>query len=234
MKQLENTFELENNKFTQVKRSDKAALYKRETLEGQFVSYEVFAIRTKNDVEIYPNKTAFGRGVTSWAFCPMDLKRADVYYDRFEKVGEKDGFEPTWIHTDPETGEIIPEETPTIENVEVSLETPKNEQATDITTSPEPDIVQPPQPEQPMVQVTPDGGAVVTVAKVTKTQKVLPTFKFPKGEWTRTDFALLNNLKPCNSESYSALMREIKAGRAKEVRKDKSGKGKPRSIYTTV
>lgn len=228
MKQLDTKLTLENNDVsTQIKRSDKAALYKRETPEGQFVSYEVFAIKSKNDAEVYPNKTAFGRGIMTWAWCPIDLNRAEVYYNRLENG------EVLLAQVDPETGEIIPNtETPSAGDVEVSLEVPTDGTITQAEISPEEDIIQPP---QPTVQTTPDGGAVVSVAKVTP-KKVTTHFKFPKGEWLRDDFAKLNGMAhhPAHSDSYGPLMQLVKAGKVKEVRKEKRGPGKPRSIYTVV
>jgi hypothetical protein len=228
MKQLDTKLTLENNDIsTQIKRSNKAAIYKRETPEGQFVSYEVFAIKTKNGAEVYPKKIAFGRGTMTWAWCPIDLKRAEVYYNRLENE------EIRLAQVDPETGEIIPDvETPSVTDVEVSLELPANEVITQTDTAPKDDIIQPP---QPTVQTTPDGGAVVSVAKVTP-KKITTHFKFPKGEWLRDDFAKMNGMAhhPAHSDSYGPLMQLVKAGKVKEVRKEKRGPGKPRSIYTVV
>lgn len=222
MKQLETQFVQDNNNFTQVKRTDKAAIYKRETLEGQFVSYEVFAIMSKNGAEIYPNKLAFGRGALTWAWCPIAEDRANIYFDRMNN-----GDVPI-PQIDPETGEIINNTT------EVSLEeTPEVTPAQPVVSTDDPTAPTP----TPEVLPTPDGGAVVTVAKVTKTQKVIPTYVFPnKTEWLRDDFAELNGMDhhPAHSDSYGPLMALVKAGKVKEVKKALVGKGRPRSFYSVV
>jgi hypothetical protein len=230
MKSLETSFQLDNNQFTQVKRNEKAALYKRETLEGAFVSYEVFAIKTKNDQEIYPNKIAMSK----WAWCPIAENRANIWFDRLT------AGEVVIPQVDPETGDVL--ETSNIstetETPVVVVETPVVETPVVVEDPTAPTVVIPeveiPVVEIPVnvVQPTPDGGAVVTVATVKK-NKVTSALKLPSGEWTRTDFAILNGLKPKNSESYGALMREIKLGRVKELRKEK-GKGKPHSVYSGV
>jgi hypothetical protein len=223
MKNLDTTFTQDNNVFTQIKRSDKAACYKRETLEGSLVSYEVFAIKTKNDAEIYPAKHAFG-GVLGWAWCPISPEKAELYFDRLNKG------EITLADVDPETG-IVNQSTDDrsldeLPDVNVSTETVV---AVDLDPT-APTTVETPVETPIVVLPTVDGGAVVTVA-VVKQNKVYPALKLPNGEFTRTDFANLNGLKPCNSESYGALMREIKQNRVIELRKD-SGKGKPHSVYT--
>lgn len=63
-----------NNKFTQLRREGDVALYRRETLEGHLVGYEVFRFKTilkgtpgrggiivDEDYESYPGGKAFGR-----------------------------------------------------------------------------------------------------------------------------------------------------------------------------
>jgi hypothetical protein len=81
MKQLENIVTIEGgHTATLVKRNDKAAIYKRETAEGQFVSFEVFALRSKNGMEIYPNQTAVKN---RWCMCPTSETKANTWFDRF-------------------------------------------------------------------------------------------------------------------------------------------------------
>ncbi len=233
MKQLENQITLENNDVaTLVKRTDKAAIYKRESSTGEFISFEVFAIMTKDGMEIYPNKTAFGRGPLTWAWCPILEDRANVYYDR---LNNGDVVIP---QVDPVTGEVISDNTTEVsldEMPDVNVDTPTI--ATETTVDPTiPEVTAPPvPPTEPTVQTTPDGGAVVTVAKVRKT-KVYPTMKLPVGEFIRDEFAELNGFDhhPSHSDSYVPLMREIKEGRVREVRKEKRGPGRPRSVYIAI
>lgn len=232
MKQLETQFTQNDNVFTQLKRNDKAALYKRTNLEGGFVSYEVFAIKTKNGAEIYPNKIAV---LKKWCYCPVAEDRANLWFDRFTND------EVTPAHVDPETGEPLEaadnrslDELPdVIVSTDVVTPTPTVVVVNDDPTAPDVEV---PAVEIPVVDVTPDGGAVVTVAKVVK-NKVLPTYKFPNtAEWLRDDFAELNGMDhhPAHSDSYGPLAALIKAGKVKELRKDKIGKGRPRSIYAVV
>jgi len=98
MKQLENTFERDNNKFSQMTRNDKTALYVRKTFEDTFVCYEVFAVKTMNDEEIYPLEPAFGK--CAWA--PKSIERAQTYFDRISKG------EIVIPDINPLTGEMIP------------------------------------------------------------------------------------------------------------------------------
>jgi hypothetical protein len=231
MKQLETTFTQNNEVFTQIKRSDKAALYKRETLEGAPVSYEVFAIKTKNDAEIYPAKHAFG-GILGWAWCPIQLEKAETYFSRLNNG------EVTLANVDPETGEVVAtaDERSLDELPDVNVST---EVVASVDVDPTaPVVVETPEETPVVVLPTVDGGGVVTVAVVKKNKvaKVLPTYKFPAGEWLRDDFAQLNGMQhhPAHSDSYGPLASLIKAGKVTEVRKEKRGAGKPRSIYTEV
>jgi len=253
MKQLENIVTIEGgHTATLVKRNDKAAIYKRETAEGQFVSYEVFAILTKDGMEIYPNQAAVRN---RWCVCPLNEAKANVWFDRYTNG------EVTFANVDPVTGDPIEatdnrnlDELPDV-NVSVSDTTPAETEPTVVTepvvevaveSSPAVEIptvedpTAPPEVEIPTVEVpdvvpTADGGAVVTVAKV-RQAKVYPTMKLPVGEFLRDDFAELNGMDhhPAHSDSYGPLMREIKEGRVIELRKEQRGKGRPRSIYTAV
>jgi hypothetical protein len=99
MKQLENILTIDSgHTATLVKRNDKAAIYKRETAEGQFVSFEVFAIMTKDGSEIYPNQKAVQN---RWCVCPMTEAKANTWFDRFVNG------EVTIPNVDPVTGESI-------------------------------------------------------------------------------------------------------------------------------
>jgi len=250
MKKLENTFEKDSNKFSLVARDEKAAMYLRKTLEDTLVCYEVFSIKSKNNEEIYPEAHAFGK----WAWAPKSMDRAQTYFDRISKG------EIVIPDVDPTTSEMIPLENDMsleemmaeseVENVSQPVENVVVESV--VTTIPvettvEPTIeipivvnspvetVETPVETTDKVEVTPtnDGGVLVTVAKVKK-DKV--TYLYPTGEFLRNDFAKMNGMDhtPPHSDSYGPLMAEIKAGRVVELRKEKMGKGKPRSIYSAV
>lgn len=257
MKTLENILTIEGgHTATLVKRNDKAAIYKRETAEGQFVSFEVFAIMSKDGMEVYPNQAAVRN---RWCVCPMTETKAETWFDRFTNG------DVTIPNVDPVTGDpveatdnrsldelpdvvvAVDEPAPTTVAVEVPVVTepvvdepaPVAESTDSVPVVDVPVVEDPTAPDDvPVVEVpevtpTVDGGVAVTVATV-KAKKVYLALNLPAGEWTRTDFANLNGLKPCNSESYGALMREVKAGRVVELRKESSGRGKPRSIYSAV
>ena len=229
MKQLETQFTQNDNVFVQVKRNDKAALYKRSTLEGGFVSYEVFAIKSKNDVEIYPNQTAMSR----WAWCPVAEDRANLWFTRLTTG--------TVVipEVDPETGDALEADNRSLDelpDVNVSVDTVQTQPVAVVVDDPTAPSVEVPVIDIPTVDMTPDGGAVVTVAKVAK-NKVIPTYKFPNmAEWLRDDFAELNGMDhhPAHSDSYGPLASLVKAGKVVEVRKAKVGKGRPRSFYSVV
>jgi hypothetical protein len=221
MKQLDATFVLDNNKFTQVKRSDKAALYKRETMEGALVSYEVFSIRIKNDAEVYPKKHAFG-GILAWAWCPITMDRAELYYGRLERD------EVLKSQVDPETGELPVDQSAVIVtlpilNQEVSLEAqPVNE----------PDIVDPTDPTAlpaplPTVTATIGGAKLVEVAKVTPKEII---WKIPTGEFTQAEFARANKL-PERGVVWSRLDKLVRDGKLNKSMKQ-LGKGRPTAIFS--
>lgn len=99
MKQLENILTLDGgHTATLVKRNDKAAIYRRETAEGQFVSFEVFAIMTKDGAEIYPNQKAVQN---RWCTCPTSEAKANTWFDRFVNG------EVVIPNVDPVTGEPL-------------------------------------------------------------------------------------------------------------------------------
>ncbi len=242
MKQLETTFELDDNRFTQLKRSASAAIYKRETMEGNLVSYEVFAVKSKNGVEVYPQKHAFGK----WAWCPISLDKAEIYFDRI------DSSETVIPDVDPETSEVVRDEVevslddmPDV-NVEgqVSVQTTadapvvvslESVEAGEDPTVPDEVVVEPVAEVVPEVntevQPTPDGGAVVTVAKVKK-EKVEMVFIIPKGEFTQAQFAVANGL-PERGVVWSRLDSLVKAGKLNKALV-KMGKGRPTQVFTEV
>ncbi len=218
MKQLETTFTLDNNNFTQVKRNDKAAIYRRETSEGQFVSFEVFAVRSKDDVEIYPSAGA----VNKWLYAPISEDRANLWFDRFTN-GEVSGFQGL----DPITAEPVAlENDPSLEEV---MATPvSTEEVTEVTT-PTVEVEDPTVPEEtiPVVNPTPDGGVAVTVATVK--DKVV-TYNYPVGEFTQAQFANVNGM-PERGTVWSVLDKLVKGGKLDKVLK-KLGKGRPSQVFT--
>lgn len=222
MKQLETTFTLNDNTFTQVKRNDKAAMYRRETLDGQFVSFEVFAVRSKDETEVYPTEAA----VNKWLYAPISEDRANIWFDRFtnDEVSGFQGLDP--VTAEPEA--IVDD--PSLEDVmESAISTDTVETPAVATDAVE--VVDPTAPEEtPVVNVTPDGGATVTVAKVVK-NKV--TYIIPPGEFTANEFADANGLRR-RKGIWGRIQNEIEAGRVVFVKQTKVGKGRPTSFYTAT
>ena len=240
MKTLETNFTLDNNQFTQIQRNDKAAIYKRETSEGTFVSFEVFAIRSKDGMEVYPNKIAMSR----WAFCPVSEDRANNWFKKFT-----DGEIPI-PDIDPMTGENNPtadnrslDELPDV-NVDINteiksvvedvinVEIPMDDNLSVVVDVPVVDSpIDIPVVDIPTVNLTPDGGAVVTVAKV-KAPKSPVTWTIPIGEFTQAQFAVANGL-PVRGVVWSRLDDLVKAGKLNEVLKQVA-KGRPSQFFTAV
>jgi hypothetical protein len=264
MKQLELNFVRGGNQYTQISRNGKAAIYRVETVEGNsFVTFEVFAIRSLDGEEVYPTQTATSKWLFSptnesranmWfnrltngevsgfeglhpvTGLPMDLvdeRSIDDLPDVNPPISMDFVQSPV---VEPAVSETVTVVEPTVVvTAEPVVEADPDWTITDDTNVPVSMDV-PVDPTVPEPATTPVVSVVVapTVPKVVKVKKPYVGLNLPQGEWTRTDFAILNGLKPANSESYGALMREVKAGRVVEVRKDKSGKGKPKSIYTAV
>lgn len=256
MKKLETNFTLDNHNFTQVKRSDKAAIYRRETAEGQLVSFEVFAVRSKDGAEVYPNQKAVQN---RWCMCPTNETKANTWFDRFNNG------EVVIPNVDPVTGEPLDvadnrsiDELPDV-NVPIDLSVPAPAPAplaveiptvelpavdpTDIVSVPAesvpavvvatvddptvPDSI--PTVEVPEVTPTPDGGAVVTVAKV---KKDVVTMVIPAGEFTQADFANANGL-PERGVVWSKLDVLVKGGKLSK-RFGSNGKGRPKAFFTEI
>lgn len=96
MKMLEKTFQASNDgneihTYTQLKRTDKVAMYKRERVSGKVYGYEVFEIKTikkgaklpngkveEEDREAYPGGKSFGK--KNSYFCNSE-HRAEVRYE---------------------------------------------------------------------------------------------------------------------------------------------------------
>lgn len=260
MKQLENIVTIEGgHTATLVKRNDTAAIYKRETAEGQFVSYEVFAIMTKDGMEIYPNQTAVKN---RWCMCPTSEAKANTWFDRFTNG---DVVIP---NVDPVTGDPIEtadnrslDELPDV-NVSVDappipapvvvveditpksvVDVPTDSVPSDVTPTdvvptvevptaeedPSAPAVEVPTVEVPEVTPTADGGVVVTVAKV---KKNVVTFNIPTGEFTQADFANANGL-PERGVVWSKLDGLVKEGKLTK-RFGTTGKGRPKAFFTAT
>jgi hypothetical protein len=219
MKQLETNFTLDNHHFTQIKRNDKAAMYRRETTDGHFVSFEVFMLMTKDGAEIYPNQKAV---VNKWCFCPVAESRANIWFDR---ITNGDIPVPS---VDPVTGEHIESEISTLPDEPVSVETPVAEVLPEVSTVETP--VDPLHTEKVVAEVvtTPDKGAAVVVAKV-KNDKV---YVIPTGEFTQAGFANANGL-PERGIVWSILDKLVKSGKlSKELRK--MGRGRPSQVFKEI
>lgn len=244
MKTLETQFVNDDNTFTQIKRTDKAALYKRETLEGNFVSYEVFQIKTKDGQEIYPTQESFSK----WAWCPILEDRANTVYDRINNgdmvIPDYDPITNTVapLENDPSLEELMAEdETPTVVSV---VESTPIVETNDDPTAPEAGVVEPEvveieleeTVEPTVVNSTVDGGAVVTVAKVKKV-KVPKTDKtqtavIPTGEFTQAQFAVANGM-PLRGAVWGRLDNLVQSGKLVKVLKQVA-KGRPTAFYQVV
>jgi hypothetical protein len=246
MKQLENILTLDGgHTATLVKRNNKAAIYKRETAEGQFVSFEVFAIKSKDGAEVYPNQKAVQ---AKWAFCPMSEERANVWFDRIMNG------DVTIPDVDPVTNEPLNVDTRSLDdlpdvNVSVDVSAPLGSNdnpiilpavsPTDIVSVPVdsvpavevPTVEDPTVPDVEVPEVTPtmDGGVLVPVAKVSK--GVL-TMVIPSGEFTQADFANANGL-PERGVVWSKLDALVKVGRLTK-RFGSNGKGRPKAYFTEI
>lgn len=250
MKQLETIVTIEGgHTATLVKRNDKAAIYKRETAEGRFVSFEVFAIMTKDGMEIYPNLKAVQN---KWCTCPTSEAKANIWFDRFTNG---DIVIP---NVDPITGDPIEaadtrslDELP---DVNVSVDEPSipapvvvveditPEAVVDVPTDSVPSVEVPtveedptapvvdvPTVEVPEVTPTTDGGVAVTVATV---KKNVVTFNIPAGEFTQADFANANGL-PERGVVWSKLDGLVKEGKLTK-RFGTTGKGRPKAFFTAT
>jgi hypothetical protein len=229
MNQLQVTFTQDNNVFTQLKRSDKAALYKRETMEGAFVGHEVFAIMTKDGSEIYPQKQAFGQ----WAWTPMALERAEVYFNRLDKG------EVVIPQVDPVTGEQIrPENEPTLEEAlsetepvlkDTTKETPVS---VDVDPTAPAVVVETPKVKTPKTKK--DKVVKVKTPKTikVKTPKVKDELVIPDGTFDQATFAAANGL-PARGIVWSKLDGLVQGGKLSKAFVE-GGKGRPKAVFTKV
>lgn len=257
--QLNPNFTENNHTFTQLRRTDLAAIYKRETLEGRLVSYEVFAIKSKDGQEIYPNQSAMSK----WAWCPTNIDRANKYFDRINDgeiaIPNVDPITGETIRTDADNRsleDVLAEGDPDAVSTEIVAEenivedvTAPTEIVQTLTDSPADDVVV----DVPTADVTPtpDGGAVVTVATVKKVKvaktpktpkiKVAKAVKAPKttvamvipsGSFTQAIFAQHNNL-PERGVVWGKLDGLVKDGKLTKVFQQ-MGKGRPCAIYQGV
>jgi hypothetical protein len=249
MKQLENILTLDGgHTATLVKRNDKAAIYRRETAEGQFVSFEVFAIMTKDGMEIYPNQKAVQN---RWCTCPTSEAKANTWFDRFVNG------EVVIPNVDPVTGEPMEvadnrslDELPDVNvsvdvpapvvvvtdiSPEVALDIPAADPVAEVPVVEVPTVEDPTVPDEvptvevPEVTPTADGGVAVTVAKV---QKAVVTMVIPTGEFTQADFANANGL-PERGVVWSKLDALVKAGKLAK-RFGSNGKDRPKAYFTEI
>jgi len=258
MKQLLNTFVADDNTFTQLERTDKAALYERKTLEGVLVSYEVFAVKTKNDTEVYPQKNAFGK----WAWNASSDAKANVLFDRLNEGVV------TVMEVDPETGEAIraeneqtyeqlmaePDVTATndVNETPFSLEDPTapvvaDEVKTEVQPTVESGVVATVTEVKPVKAVKPTKVKAVKVksvkpAKVAKVKtpkvvvpktKVALSMNIPVGEFTQAQFAVANNM-PLRGSVWGRLDALKTEGKIQLVEMRKLGKGRATAIYSAV
>jgi hypothetical protein len=262
MKKLENILTIEGGHIsTLVKRNDKAAVYRRETPEGQFVSFEVFAIMTKGGMEIYPNQTAVRN---RWCMCPMTEAKANTWFDRFTNG---DIAIPS---VDPVTGEPLEaadnrsiDELPDVA-VTVDEPAPVVMVVTPVATEPEPVIEPVVEPVADVVDTAsvpvetvavvdvpvvddptaPDEVPVVEVPEVNptvdggvavtvaKVAKSVVTMIIPPGEFTQAEFAIANGL-PVRGVVWSKLDALVTAKKLTK-RFGTTGKGRPKAFFTAT
>ena len=249
MKQLENILTIDGGHIaTLVKRNDKAAIYRRETADGDFVSFEVFALLAKDGMEIYPNQKAVQN---RWCMCPMTEAKANTWFDRFSNGDVQ------IPNVDPVTGESLEKvdnrSLDELPDVNVSVDVPAPVVVIDTATpadalelptveeSPVPAVELPavedptapddvPVVEIPEVTPTVDGGVAVTVAKVNK--GVVTMVIIPTGEFTQAEFAIANGL-PERGVVWSKLDALVKAGTIVK-RFGSNGKGRPKAFFTAT
>lgn len=215
-----------NNKFIQVKRNNKAAVYRREKMDGKIVGFEVFKIKvqpagtkfpngvvTTEDQEKYPTANVFGK----WAWFVNSEIRANVWFDR---ISADEVVIPDY---NPETGEVDrPENDPSLEEV----------------------MNQPDKVKKTSNKVT----QTVTLLPMTPTSTVEPKkrgrkpknlqpieYKIPEGEFDRTAFAKFNDLpfEPVDQNSYVGIKSLIEKGLIIKAREQYTG-SRPKSIYKAV
>lgn len=220
MKTIPNQFTGDNNdNFVQVKKNEKAALYRRSTPEGSFVSFEVFALLLNpSGDEVYPNQAAMSK----WAWCPISEDRANKMFDDITSGAIVIGpFNPETSElpdlTGPSLEELMAQDDPTVPSTP-AVETPVVDVSLEATPAVE-------------VAATPDGGAVVTVAKVKKT-KVEFSPIYPEGEFDQAIFARANGL-PERGVVWSRLDDLVKAGKLSKVLRP-IGKGRPKQFFTKI
>jgi hypothetical protein len=229
MKQLDTQFTLDNHNFTQVKRSSKAAIYKRQTIEGKFISFEVFSIKSKDGAEVYPNVTAVGK----WCWAPIKLERAEKYFNGL------DCGDIVVPDVDPATGDYIRSESDDKSLEQVLAEA---DPAPLVVTNVDPtapavvvvneEVVMTDSPA-PEVTATVDGGAVVEVVKVKKVRNVTNVqMVIPQGEFTQAQFAQANGL-PERGVVWGKLDNLVREGKLKKDFKQ-VGKGRPAAIFVAV
>ena len=129
--------------FTQIKRTDKYAMYHRTRQDGRHFTYEVFKIQIKpkgtrifqvvleDDTEQYPSNSAFGH--TAWEY--RHLQWAETAYNNLIQTGSpREGFviDPVAIDSDPEADTLLLNSTivPITKLKHISLKLPTGEFST--------------------------------------------------------------------------------------------------------
>lgn len=238
---------------TQIKRTDRVAMYKREDESGNFTNYEIFATLHKNGQEFYPTPAAFGK----WAWAPVSEERANTYYDRVENG---DVVIP---NVDPETSELIPlDNDPSLEELmaqedvvstpipledaaeladgmieEGALPSVVDEPTVEVSLVEE--VVEAPKVEEVAAEEIVGGGttpieSVVVETKVAKVRKprVEKEYQYPTGEFTQAQFAVANGM-PERGAVWGVLDKLVNSGKITKVLKQ-VGKGRPTQFFTIV
>lgn len=183
MKKLETEFVMNadkrgNNKFVQIKRNDKAALYQRFKMDGQPQEYEVFEIKIRGGnvfgrhyepYEGYPGASSFGR----YAWTTLSREAAEHIFDLITKGSS-----------------------PLKENQKIVSTARAN--------------------------------------KLGRGKANRPTVVFPKKVWTMKEIAKLNAGGWTKPALYIEVVRLVKAGEVKEVKRVSMGRGRPAVFYKRV
>jgi hypothetical protein len=229
---------------TLVERNDKAALYRRSSPEGTFLSFDVFAVKSSGGVEVYPTVEASHSG---WAWSPSSEERARTWFDRITNgdvvipdvdpiTGEPVGADTRSLDELPDIVEAtIGEPGPVVdvpivvENTAEDVEVPEVEIPT--VEVPEVDPTEP-TVEVPTVEVptvTSEGGTTPVKGRGRKPAD-LSKLVIPEGEFDQATFARANGL-PERGVVWSRLDSLVSAGTISK-RFASEGKGRPKAYFT--
>jgi hypothetical protein len=233
---------------TLIERNDKTAIYRRTTPEGTLLSFDVFAIKASNGVEVYPTIEAAQAG---WAWSPASEERARTWFDRITNgdvvvpdvdpiTGEPIGADNRSLDELPDIVEATLTETvpvvdvpPVVENTVEDVDVPTVEVPE--VEVPEVDPTAPtvePTDEVPTVEVpsAPSEGGTTPAKSRGRKPADLSKLVIPEGEFDQATFARANGL-PERGVVWSRLDSLVSAGTISK-RFASEGKGRPKAYFT--